>query len=205
MSFLSDLVRKRPDGMIDQEFTNYWSQKRRSAGGNSESEMILKAIQGEDVPLTEILAALEASARKGSEYSARELGEAYANYGGKAKYLKDLPPDMDKALYWFKFGAGLGDPRAMEVVCAHYDQGDSRNKIAPNYDEAAKWCVIAAQAECNSFSAVVVSHLYQCGLGGLPRSLYRAAYWSRVAHERRWGTAPHHSDKDLHFRPDECK
>lgn len=205
ISLLARLKRKGLDGKLENERQDYWQEKWKNTSDYKNRVVIGRAIRGDTIVLADVVRALEETAQAGTSSSAISLGRAYSNNGSKPDYLNDLPYDWSKAIYWYGVAARFGDSIGMEALCVAHANGETTRGIQPNLEEAAKWCVVAAQAECNTAGPVELIRLFECGLGGLPRDLEMAAYWRRVAHERRWGTAPHHTEQLQHFYPTQCK
>lgn len=186
MYLLSRVTRKGNDGNTDYEFQIYWRQKALAKGHPVRLwEAGITTYKEGQISLEEYIKLAETAAREhNGKDIAYQLGLGYAVPGIAAPFFFDfLPANPAKACYWMQYAAELGNAAAADQLCTFYYHGNEHFGVPQDYAEARKWCVMAVQATCSTSSSLVLSHLYEKGLG-VPRNLPEAHYWMRMWESR---------------------
>ena len=191
MRMLARTPKKLPDGTLDTAFAEYWL-KRAIAAGDKWLELLdrwntaMKTGKWEEYQQAsreENIQALEADAKNGGQNSALTLGEAYLN-PDRLQWPQSMK-NFEKSVHWFRVAANVGSREAPGELCALYFNGTKHYGGGgdPDYQEAAKWCLLAAHVGCDALGAINLGQMFEKGLG-VPRNLAEALYWGQVANDR---------------------
>lgn len=182
---LAKTNKKSADGKVDLEFVSKWQKRaleiNHPAALFEAGEIAYR--QGK-ISRDEFIKLAETAAQDHGGYDIPyRLALGYADPDSAPEGFDTLPANPEKALYWMKVAAERANAAAADDLCNAYFEGDSRFGTPVSFNEAKKWCFMAAQAMCTIRAPKHLSEMYWRGKG-LPRDLKEATYWKKFAEER---------------------